>query len=213
MSKLPRVLVYVFGPFSPTASQKVKISAVDPTLKARFTRDAVEENIAHAGALALEVAKLGAFPMCPHLNTSLPEFEDVQPYDFWIDGTNEMLLRCDVAIGTDNYRESSGARGEAATCKDRNIPAFETIADLAAFLAEEGVEQFLATLRLARVLEWGVGLADRTSTIPSPAPDLETLPSIRSAVPTEADMQADVDSDFGEIDTSDFEPRSGALKL
>jgi hypothetical protein len=209
VSSHPRVLVYVAGPFSPTPSQREQnaLSGVGP-------RHAVEQNIAHAGDLAIEVAKLGALPVCPHLNTSLPEFEDVQPYDFWIAGTDEMLLRCDVAVFTENYTESSGARGEMRTCIERNIPHFEALVDLAAFLAEPDVETFLQTLRLARVLEWGL---DRVSTIPAPAlPESDsavTLPSIRSA---EACADVDVDGHFGEIDTSDFDnfvPRSGALKL
>lgn len=211
---LPRVLVYVAGPFSPTPEQKARL-ADDKDETLFRVRDAVEENIAKAGALALVVSKLGAMPMCPHLNTSLPEFEDARPYQFWIEGTEEMLLRCDVAIFTDGWEVSSGARGEMATCKAKNIPAFESLHTLADFLNEDGVEKFLAALRLARVLEWGVGgnmlasipiVGAAADTIPSPP----KLPSVASGPASETPPEFE---DFGEIDTTDFEPRSGALKL
>jgi hypothetical protein len=98
-------LIYVAGPFSPTAAQKERIAA-----GVIIVRQAVEENILRAKRLGLEVAKLGACPWIPHANTDLPEFEHVQPYTFWIDVTAEQLRRCDAAIFTDDFAESSSSR-------------------------------------------------------------------------------------------------------
>jgi hypothetical protein len=121
----PRILVYVAGPFSPTAAQKA--AGVE-------RRAAVEQNIARAGAVAVSVAALGAMPVCPHLNTSLPEFEEVQDYQFWIEGTDEMLRRCDAALFVAGREASSGSRSEWKTCKAAKIPAFTSLAELEEFL-------------------------------------------------------------------------------
>ena len=97
----PRILVYCAGPFSPTAAQKAS---------GMGRRESVEANIARAGAVAISVAALGAMPVCPHLNTSLPEFEEVQDYQFWLEGTDELLRRCDAAFFVGGWEASSGSR-------------------------------------------------------------------------------------------------------
>lgn len=113
------ILVYVAGPFSAP------------------TRDGVEANIARAVALSLEVAKLGAFPVCPHANTAHPAFEEVQPYQFWIEGTMALLDRCDALILTEDWERSSGARGELARALSRGMPVHKSIASLAAWMSKE----------------------------------------------------------------------------
>ena len=109
-------LIYIAGPYSAT------------------TREGVEANIARAVALGIEVARLGAMPVIPHANTAHPEFNDAQPYDFWIDGTLELLRRCDAVIVTDDYRRSTGARGEVRDALARSQLVFTELADLAVWL-------------------------------------------------------------------------------
>lgn len=109
-------LIYVAGPFSAP------------------TRQGVEANIRRAELLGVEVAKLGACPIVPHCNTSHPEFEKVQPYEFWIDATMEMLRRCDAIILADGWEASSGARGEQADAEKRGQPIFYDVPSLAAWL-------------------------------------------------------------------------------
>jgi len=111
-------LVYVAGPFS------AKV------------RTGVEENIGRATRLGLEVAKLGACPMIPHANTQHPDFEHVQPYQFWIDATAEQLRRCDAVIFTDDWERSSGARSENELAIAHEIPRFFHLADLAGWLEQ-----------------------------------------------------------------------------
>lgn len=110
------ILVYVSGPFTAP------------------TRAGVEANIARAEALAVEVARLGACPICPHANTSHPSFESVQPYQFWIDATLEMMRRCDAVVFTPDWRTSRGAVGEHAEAVRLGMPVFETVEELAEWI-------------------------------------------------------------------------------
>lgn len=110
------IVVYVAGPFSAP------------------TRQGVEANIAAAEDWGLLIAKLGAMPLIPHANTSRQEFEKLQPYTFWIEGTKEILRRCDACFLIPGWERSSGARGEKAEAEELNIPVFEDIDELAAWL-------------------------------------------------------------------------------
>jgi hypothetical protein len=97
-------------------------------------RSVVETNIAVAGSVALEVAKLGAMPLTPHLNAALPAFETIQPYQFWIAGTLELLRRSDAVMLVSNWRDSSGARGEVEEAKRLGLPVFNEITELKEWL-------------------------------------------------------------------------------
>lgn len=88
------------------------------------TRAGVEQNIERAVALALEVARLGAYPICPHANTAHPLFEKVQPYQFWIDATMAMLRVCHAVALVERWEQSSGARGEEAEARRLGMPVF-----------------------------------------------------------------------------------------
>jgi hypothetical protein len=106
------LLIYIAGPFS------------GPD---RYT---VELNIRAAEAASLLVTKLGAMPVCPHANTSNPAFEAVQPYQFWIGGTAELLRKCDAAVFIWGWESSSGARKEVGICALEGIPVFYRYLDL-----------------------------------------------------------------------------------
>lgn len=110
------VLVYIAGPFS----------GADRTI--------VEANIRRAALRGLEVAKLGACPIVPHSNTSLPEYEHVQPYQFWITATLEMLRRCDALLTVPGWELSSGARGEVVHMIGRGKPIFHDLISLGDWL-------------------------------------------------------------------------------
>jgi hypothetical protein len=114
---LASTLVYVAGPFSGA------------------DRGAVEANIRRAALRGVEVAKLGACPIVPHSNTSLPEYEHVQPYSFWISATLEMMRRCDALLTVDGWELSSGARGEVNAMNDMDKPVFHDLEALASWLS------------------------------------------------------------------------------
>lgn len=93
------------------------------------TRAGVEANIAKAVDVALSVATAGAFPVTPHANTAHPDFEKLQPYEFWIDGTLELLRRCDAVLMVPGWEESRGARGEREEAQRLGKPVFDTLGD------------------------------------------------------------------------------------
>lgn len=123
-------IVYVAGPFSPTKKQKPERAESRGLGDKQFHRMCVEENIYRASLLGLEVAKIGLCPMIPHANTALPEFEDVQPYQFWIEATKEQLRRCDAVIFADGWQDSGGSVGEHELAMALAMPIFKTIDDL-----------------------------------------------------------------------------------
>ena len=72
----------------------------------------VVQNVRRAEVWGLEVAKAGHMPLIPHANT--PHFHGLGSEDFWIEGTAELLRRCDGIIAIPWSKDSSGTRGELA---------------------------------------------------------------------------------------------------
>lgn len=110
-------LIYVAGPYI----------ASTPWLE--------EQNIRAAEALAYEVAKCGAMPLCPHSNTR-SYFDAAQPRAFWLAGTLEMLKRCDGAIFVPGWLKSQGARDERHYCLTASppLPVFDSVSELHTWL-------------------------------------------------------------------------------
>jgi hypothetical protein len=156
----PRILVYIAGPFSGKGETREQ------------QRADTEAKIARAVQLGIKVAKLGAYPIIPHANTAHPEFEDVQPYQFWIDATGELLVRCNAVLFTDDWQESSGARGENEIAINAEIPRFFHLSDLACWLSPR-----LAELTGSR--------APTLSTEPSPPVVHPTLDELAAELPLE----------------------------
>lgn len=112
------ILVYIAGPFSAQ------------------TREGVELNIQLAVRVGLDVARLGAFPVIPHANTAHPDFEQLQPYSFWIDGTVELLRRCDVVLMVPGWEASGGASKERLTALAMFKPVFLTFEEFEAWFEQ-----------------------------------------------------------------------------
>lgn len=111
------ILVYVAGPFSAP------------------TREGVDVNILRAVDLGVEVAKLGAFPVIPHANTSDPRFEHVQPYEFWIRSTLALLSGCRALITVPGWENSTGTRGEVSWMLRRGRRVFHALPALGEYLS------------------------------------------------------------------------------
>lgn len=94
------------------------------------TRADVEANIAYAVHAGVAIAKLGGMPMIPHANTAHPAFEEVQPYQFWIQGTMQQLEACNAVFLVPGWTQSSGARGEKARAEELGMPVFENLVEL-----------------------------------------------------------------------------------
>lgn len=110
-------LVYVAGPYSA------------PTKAGRAA------NIKAAWLVGCQVATLGVYPVVPHMNTA--HMDDLQDWQWWIDATLELMLRCNAVLMMEGWEKSRGARGEEAAAKRFGIPVFYKIEDLAAWAAEQ----------------------------------------------------------------------------
>ena len=82
-------LIYVIGPYR----------SDDPWEK--------EQNIRRAEEIGRKLAKAGYFPIIPHANTR-SYFEKIQGDKFWLEGTMELLRRCDGFCLVKKYTELRG---------------------------------------------------------------------------------------------------------
>jgi nucleoside 2-deoxyribosyltransferase len=87
-----------------------------------------EQNIRRAEALALEVWRIGAVAIAPHLNTRT--FSGSLPDEVWLSGDLAILAKCDAVVLTPDWARSSGATAERAFALDRGIPVFEQLSEL-----------------------------------------------------------------------------------
>ncbi len=85
-------------------------------------RGNVEENIANARKAAIAVWEAGHVAVCPHLNTAHFEKDCSCTDEQYLNGTLQMLARCDAAIFLWNWQESQGAREEMRYCQEHGIP-------------------------------------------------------------------------------------------
>lgn len=108
-------LIYIAGPYrAPTRWQE-------------------EQNVRVAEAIGYKVARLGAYPVIPHSNTR-PYFADAQPGEFWLDGTLELLRRCDAVLLITGWENSEGARGERHEAQSRGTPVFDGLPELSKWM-------------------------------------------------------------------------------
>lgn len=95
----------------------------------------IQQNVRAAETAGLEVAKLGAMPLIPHKNTE--HFSGALPDSFWLEGTAELLKRCDAmyVFNPADLDRSEGTQGEFRLATAKGIPVFRRLSDLAAWLA------------------------------------------------------------------------------
>jgi len=98
----------------------------------------IECNVRRAEAVALEVAKLGAMPLCPHTNTRF--FHGQLDDAFWLGGTLELMRRCDALLLLPDWERSSGTRGEKTAAEGTSMPIFSSLGDLEWWLKNDGRE-------------------------------------------------------------------------
>lgn len=82
----------------------------------------VEQNVRRAEAVALEVAKLGAAPLCPHANSRF--FHGQCTPEFWYAATMALLKRCDAILMIPGWENSKGSREEKQWAVDNGVPVF-----------------------------------------------------------------------------------------
>lgn len=71
---------------------------------------------------ALEVAKQGYMPLCPHTNTRF--FDGLLTPEFWLEGTQELLKRCDAVLVLEGWEQSEGTKEEIELAKELRMPIF-----------------------------------------------------------------------------------------
>ncbi len=98
-------IVYIAGPFRAS------------------TAWGIAENVRAAERIGLEVARHGAMPLIPHANTA--HFHGEGSDQVWIDGTLELLRRCDAAVFIPGWPNSSGSRGEWSECVQLQMPRLD----------------------------------------------------------------------------------------
>ena len=82
----------------------------------------VECNVQNARVLGAEVAKLNAYPVIPHSNTS--HFDGLGTDALWLGGTLELMRRCDAVLFAPTWRESFGAIEEHKEATRMGMPIF-----------------------------------------------------------------------------------------
>jgi hypothetical protein len=92
----------------------------------------VTRNIERAKEWGAEIAALGAMPVIPHANTAL--FDGIQSDRFWLDGTLELMLRCDAVYAMNTWQESTGAREEVRRANLIELPVFTNLGQMAGWL-------------------------------------------------------------------------------
>ena len=88
----PKRIVYVAGPFRASSTW------------------AIEQNIRKAEEAALNIWRVGAVALCPHLNTRF--FQGAAPDEVWLSGDLELLRRCDAVLMLPNWEDSAGSTVE-----------------------------------------------------------------------------------------------------
>lgn len=112
-------LVYVIGPYRASTA---------------WQRDC---NIHKARAMGAAVAELGAMPVIPHSNTA--HMDGLCSDEFWLEGTLELMRRCDAVITLPLWDRSTGSRGEVAEATARKMPVFHSLSGLASWLDRVGL--------------------------------------------------------------------------
>lgn len=94
----------------------------------------VEKNVRRAEEAALSVAEAGAMPLCPHTMTR--HFHGLLNDQFWLDGTMELLRRCDAVFLARGWEGSVGTALELGEARDLGKPVFVEIEKLSQWLAQ-----------------------------------------------------------------------------
>lgn len=88
----------------------------------------VENNIRVAERAAFVIASNGMMPLCPHANSRF--FHGTLTEEFWIEGTMELMRRCDAVYFCEDWDESVGSVGEMNEAIGLEMPIFEDIEEL-----------------------------------------------------------------------------------
>ena len=96
----------------------------------------VGKHIRAAENAAQMVWMWGGVALCPHLNTALFEGLPGTDDDTWLQGTMELLRRCDAVLMVPGWPNSEGAKAEREEAERLGLPVFFGREQLAHWLKE-----------------------------------------------------------------------------
>jgi nucleoside 2-deoxyribosyltransferase len=111
-----KIHVYVAGPFR----------AKTPWL--------IEQNVRRAEEAALEVWKMGAVAVVPHMLTR--QFQDMLPDQVWLEGLLSLMSTCDVMLVLPGWKNSEGTKAEITEAQKQTKHIFYTLKELSDWLAD-----------------------------------------------------------------------------
>lgn len=109
------------SPGLPNKGTKVKVIYVAGPFRGKNAWE-VEKNIRRAEEWSFKLAEKGWMFMCPHTNTRF--FDGTQTDKFWLEGTLELMRRCDAVFVCEGYESSSGTLGEIQEAERLGLPVF-----------------------------------------------------------------------------------------
>lgn len=84
-------------------------------------------------AAAIIVEDGRAFPVVPHSGGA--HFDRCGTDEYWLDGTLELMRRCDAVLALPSWQSSTGAKGEIAEAEQMGLPVFYSHDSLFRWLA------------------------------------------------------------------------------
>lgn len=87
-----------------------------------------EQNVRRAEEAALELWKKGYACICPHAMTRF--YQGECPDKVWLDGTLEIMKRCDLVYCLSGWEKSHGASVEWEKAGEWNIPVLYSIDEM-----------------------------------------------------------------------------------
>ncbi len=95
------------------------------------TKEEIELNVCSAKQVAKLCADKGWMPVTPHLNTFGFEFlcPDIKD-EFWLNGTLELMNRCDAVVTCPGWEFSSGSVNEVNTAIKKKMVIYYNTKDV-----------------------------------------------------------------------------------
>ena len=128
---------------------------------------AVEQNIRRAEELGFAVAKW-FIPVIPH--SMFRYFNGTQTDEFWLEGTLEIMRRCDVVILLPDWIESAGATAESKEAWRLGIPVVVALEPYSSEKFAADIELLQKTVRSSNEQIEKKLDADRTALLKSHEP-------------------------------------------
>ncbi len=89
----------------------------------------IELNVRRAEEMSLGLWRMGLVPICPHTQTRFFQFS--APDQSFLEGTLEMMRRCDAVMLLRGWEASNGTIGEIKEAQRLGIPVFTNVTELA----------------------------------------------------------------------------------